>query len=106
MLAIREARPGAFEASARLQAIAAAARETMEVRITCADDVMNADRPFRVLLPGGEERRIEGEWTTVLRDGETVARERMPRIERIVRRISLAWQRRRLRGYRGPDTPM
>jgi hypothetical protein len=106
LLAIREARPGAFEASERLQAIARAARETMEVRITCADDVMNADRPYRVWLPGGEERRIEGEWTTVLRDGEVAAHERMPRVERIVRRIALAWQRRRLRGYRGADTRM
>lgn len=104
LLAIREARPGAFEASSRLQEIARKSRETMEVRITCADDVMNADRPCRVLLPQGEERRIEGERTTVLRAGEVVSQRRMPLIERTVRRLSLAWQRHRLRGYRGADT--
>jgi len=101
LLSIREARPGAFDASPRLQEIARSHRETMEVRITCADDAMNADRPYRVLLPDGEEHRIEGEQTTVLRGGEIVSRQRMPLIERSVRRISLALQRRRLRGYRG-----
>lgn len=104
LLSIREARAGAFDASPRLQEIARSHRETMEVRITCADDAMNADRPYRVLLPDGEEHRIEGERTTVLRGGEIVSRQRMPLIERTVRRISLALQRRRLRGYRGSHT--
>jgi len=102
LLAIREVRPGVFDASPRLQEIAEACRVTMEVRITCADDVMDADRPYRVLLPDGEEHRIEGEQTTVWRSGEVVARERMPTVERWARRLMLAWQRRRLRGYRGP----
>ena len=62
LLSIREERRGAFEASPRLQEIAAGARETMEVRITCAEDPMDADRPYRVLLPAGEER-------VVVRDG-------------------------------------
>jgi hypothetical protein len=101
LLSIREARPGVFEASSRLQQIAQSCRETMEVRVTCADDVMNAERAYRVLLPDGEEHRIEGEQTTVLRAGEIVSQQRMPWIERTVRRISLAWKRWRLRGYRG-----
>jgi hypothetical protein len=87
--------------SSRLQEIAETCRVSMEVRVTCADDVMNADRPYRVLLPDGEELRIAGEETTVVRAGEVVARRRMPAIERWTRRISLAWQRRRLRDYRG-----
>jgi len=101
LLAVREAREGAFDESPRLQAIAEAHRSTMEVRITCADDVMNADRPYRVLLPDGEEHRIEGERVTLLRDGGLVEHRRMPAIERWVRRVGLAWQRWRLRGYRG-----
>ena len=51
-LMIREASAGAFERSARLREIAEQMRATMEVRVSSADDVMNADRPYRVLLPG------------------------------------------------------
>lgn len=101
LLAIREARPGTFDASPRLQAIARACRETMEVRITCADDVLDADRPYRILRPGGEELRVEGERTIVLRDGREIERRRMPWLERWVRRALLRWQRWRIRGYRG-----
>ena len=51
---------------------------------------------------GALEHRVEGECTVVLRGGEVVRRERMPAIERWARRLALAWQRHRLRGYRGP----
>ena len=74
----------------------------MEVRITDADDVLNADRPARVLLPHGEEHRVTGERSVILRGGEVVAERRLPRLDRWIRRGSLAWLRWRLRNYRGP----
>lgn len=105
VLRIQEAAPGAFDRSIRLQEIAASCRETMEVRITDADDVLNADRPARVLLPQGEEHRVTGERSVVLRDGEVVAERRLPLLDRWIRRGSLAWMGWRLRHYRGPAPP-
>ena len=100
-LEIREARPGAFERSPRLREIAESFRETMPVRIADAADVLDPERRFRVLLPDGEERRVEGEWTTVLAPGRPALRVRLPRLERWLRRVQLGWRRRRLSGYRG-----
>lgn len=99
-LAVREAEAGAFERSARLREIAERYRESMPVRVTSASDVMNPDRPYRVLLPGGEERRVEGESISVLRDGRPVESRRMPWLERSLRRVVLRFQARRLRRFR------
>lgn len=99
-LAIREAEAGAFERSPRLREIAARFRESMPVRVTSADDVMNPDRPYRVLQPDGEEQLVEGETITRLRDGRVVGTRRMPWLERGLRRAALrvqAWRLRRLR---------
>jgi hypothetical protein len=100
-LEIREAEPGAYARSPRLQAIAAEHRRAMPVRIGDFADVLDPERAFRVLLPDGEERRVEGEWTTLVRDGAPERRVRLPRLERWLRRARLAWQRRRVSGYRG-----
>ncbi len=97
-LGIRQLREGTFESSPRLREIADSFRETIPVRITRAEDAENASRPYRVLLPGGLEQRVEGEWVEEIRDGRTLARRRIPRLERGFRRIRLAWQRWRQRG--------
>ena len=100
-LEIREARPGAFERSPRLREIAEEQRQSMPVRVSDAAGVLDPERRFRVLLPGGEERIVEGEWTTCLRPGEPEERLRLPLLERWLRRLRLTWQRRRLAHYRG-----
>ncbi len=95
-LAIREARRGAFDASPTLQAIAERYREQMPVRISDAQDVMNPDRPFRVLLAEGVEHRVEGERVEIRHDGRLVERRRLPWAERWARRLANAWRARRL----------
>jgi Fe-S-cluster containining protein len=66
-LEIREAEAGAFERSTRLREIAHEYRQSMPVRISDTADVLDPERRFRVLLPNGEERIVEGEWTTLVR---------------------------------------
>jgi len=100
-LEIREAEVGAFEGSERLREIAHEYRQSMPVRISDTADVLDPVRRFRVLLPNGEERVVEGEWTTLVRPGLPDARLRLPRLERWLRRISLAVRRRRVASYRG-----
>lgn len=97
-LGIREVRPGAFDESPALQAIAARYREQMPVRITDAQDVMNPDRPFRVLLAEGVEQRLSGDSMEILRDGVLVEQRRLPWAERLGRRLSIAIRRLWLRG--------
>ncbi len=99
MLEMREARSGSFDASPRLQEIAARQRGSVPVRISDADDAMDPDRPFRVLLPGGEEQRVAGERIEVHRPGRPVELRRLPFYERLARRAMLrlrAWRLRRL----------
>ncbi|MDX1649145.1 MAG: hypothetical protein R3263_04755, partial [Myxococcota bacterium] len=86
-LELREAWPGAFDASPRLREIAARFRRSMPVRVRPPGDPLDADAPFRVLLPDGEEQRVHGDRVTVLRDGVPVAERRLPWLERSVRRI-------------------
>lgn len=95
-LAIREARPGAFEASPALQSIAERYRDSMPVRISDTRDVMDPDRPFRVLLADGVEHRIEGERVEIHRHGLLVETRRLPWLERWARRLSNGWRARRL----------
>ena len=97
-LGIREVQPGAFEQSPALQAIAARYRDQMPVRITDARDVMNPDRPFRVLLADGVEQRLSGDRIEILRDGVLVEQKRLPWAERLGRRFSIAIRRLSLRG--------
>jgi Fe-S-cluster containining protein len=104
-LAIREASAGAFARAPRLREIAGEYRQSMPVRITSAADVLNPDRPYRVLLPGGEERLVEGETITIVRDGQPPETRRMPWLERGVRRVMLrveAWRVRRMQRRHPP----
>ena len=96
-LEVREAQPGRLEASARLASIAESYRLSMPVRITDVGDVLDPDRSYRLLLPGGEEHRVQGEWTEIHRPGQSVERRRLPWLERRVRRLLLALRRFRLR---------
>ena len=99
-LTIREVRRGHFDESPALQAIAERYRGQMPVRVTDAEDVMNPDRPFRVLLAGGVEHRVEGEWFEIHRDGVFESRQRLPWAERWARRLSNWWRRRQLESRR------
>lgn len=100
-LEINEARPGAWERSARLREIAERHRAAMPVRILDVGDVLDPDRPYRVLLPDGREQHVRGEWITELREGVPVAQRRIPWLERGLRRLAIAWQRRRFRRFDG-----
>lgn len=97
-LGIREVRRGAFDESPALQAIAARYREQMPVRISDAQDVMNPDRPFRVLLADGVEQRVAGDRIETYRDGVLVEQKRLPWAEWLGRRLSAAIRRRTLGG--------
>jgi Fe-S-cluster containining protein len=96
-LGIREVRRGAFDDSPMLQAIADRYREEMPVRISDTADLMNPDRPFRVLMAKGVEHHVEGEWSHVFQDGVLVADERLGWAERCARRLGIWWRMRRLR---------
>lgn len=99
LLAIREAAPGAWEASPRLREIAERYRDAMPVRITCAADALSADAPVRTLLAGGEELLAIGDVVVRQLGGREVERTRAPWLERALRRASLAWRRWRIRGH-------
>ncbi len=96
-LVIRQARPGALEASTRLQEIAATYRISMPVRINDVDAVLDEDRRFRVLMPDGVEHHVEGEWMTIHHPDGRAERRRMPWLERWALRAAHAWKRRRFR---------
>jgi len=99
LLAIREAVPDAAERNPRLAAIAARWREAMPVRITRAADALRSDAPVRTLLAGGEELVATGDTAVRLRYGAELERVRAPWLERLARRLRLAWQHWRIRGY-------
>ncbi|MCP5059893.1 MAG: YkgJ family cysteine cluster protein [bacterium] len=97
-LAIREAYPGAFDRTPRLQEIAGRFRQTMPVRVSSTRDVLDPDAPYRMLLPNGDTHDVNGEWTRVTRaDGQT-ERLRLPWMERGVRKLLVAIRRFRQRG--------
>jgi hypothetical protein len=99
LLAVRESVPGAAADSPRLAAIIDRYRSFMPVRISNARDVMDADAAFRLLLPSGEERVIQGDEIRVLRQGREVERRRMPWLQRSLRRGIQRIRRWRLRKY-------
>jgi len=96
-LCVHESRPGAYDASPRLQAIAAHFRETLPVRISDAADVLDPERPVRVLLAGGVEQHHLGDRVVVHRPGAEPETHRLPWLDRTLRRAVLAWRRFRLR---------
>ncbi len=94
-LAIREARPGSFDASPALQSIAERFRASMPVRITDTGDVGDPDRPFRVLLADGVEQRVAGLRIEVWREGRLVERLGQSLLERAARRVAILGRRLR-----------
>ena len=92
VLSIRETRPGAFDASPALQAIAERFRVSMPVRVTGPRNTTDARAPIRVLQANGEEERREGEWVERWRDGERVERRRLGWAERLARRVGDRWR--------------
>jgi hypothetical protein len=102
-LVVHEAEPGALEGSPRLREIVERYRRAMPVRILDTRGVLDPDRPYRVLLPDGEEQRVAGERVETWRDGVRVGVERLAWLERIARRLAIAARRLRLRPHRrGP----
>jgi hypothetical protein len=99
-LSIQEAEPGAFDRNPRLGEIAASYRESMPVRVVEAGRFRDADRPFRVLLAGGEEHRVHGESVEVFRAGDRIEERRLPWAERVVRRVAVLYRAWRLRHHR------
>lgn len=95
-MAIVEAEPGAFDASPRLQAIAAAHREAVDVRVSDAHDVLDPERRVRVLQAGGRELHLEADRVRTYERGELASDERLPFVERVARRLQLRLQRVRL----------
>ena len=92
-LGIREAQRGRYDASPALQSIAARYREQMPVRITDAEDILNPDRPFRVLLADGAEQRLSGDRIEFFQNDVLVERRRLPWAERLGRRFAIAIRR-------------
>jgi hypothetical protein len=102
-LVVHEREPGAFDASPRLREIAETYRASMPVRVLSGANVLDPDRPFRVLLPGGEEQRVTGAQVEVWRDGARVGTRSASWPERLARRLMLAWRWLRLTPHRrGP----
>ncbi|MDG2333441.1 MAG: hypothetical protein P8Q97_04380 [Myxococcota bacterium] len=102
-LEIRSLLPGAFDASPRLAAIAEEYRSSMPVRITDVEDVLNPDHAYRVLLPAGEEHRVQGDRTEIQRPGQPVEYRRLSLFERAFRGVLLGLRRLRIRRSRsGP----
>jgi Fe-S-cluster containining protein len=96
-LGIRLKERGQFERSPKLLAIAERYRSEMPVRITDAEDVMNPDRPFQVLLPEGVSHRVEGTRIDVYRDGVLTEQRVLGWADRWARRVSIWWRNQRLR---------
>jgi hypothetical protein len=101
-LAIRESRRGIFDESPGLQAIAERYRDSMPVRISDAEDVLDPDRPFRVLLADGVEHRVAGECVEIRRRGVLMETRRLPWAERLGRRLANWWRARRLQRISTP----
>jgi Fe-S-cluster containining protein len=95
-LGIRLKTRGHFERSPKLQAIAERYRSEMPVRITDVEDVMNPDRPFEVLLPGGVSQRVQGTRIDVYREGVLIEERVLPWAERWARHVAIWWRNRRL----------
>ena len=98
-LRVHEAAPGAYERSPRLREIVARYRESMPVRLSDVSRASDPEAPVRELGPAGAELRLEGEWLVRLESEREVERRRLPWLERRLRRVALAWRRRKLRGY-------
>ena len=103
-VSIQEAEPGAFDASPRLQEIAAQYRESMPVRVVEAGNFLDPNRPFRVLQPAGVEQRVKGEWTTVIQPGKPPETQRMSWLARTARKFSIWMRQRKIRELKDSDS--
>jgi Fe-S-cluster containining protein len=95
-LGIRLQKLEQFERSPKLLAIAERYRSEMPVRISDAEDVMNPDRPFEVLLPEGVSHRVEGARIDVYHDGVLIEERVLPWAERWARQALIWWRNLRL----------
>ncbi len=75
----------------------------MPVRIVEHGNFLDPDRPYRVLLGDGEEHRVRGEWTTVLRPGSEPEHRRLSAFERLARRIAVWIRSWKISGMQRPD---
>lgn len=71
-LVVRQLDERAILRSERLRAIVAETRRSMPVELRDVDDVLDPDRPYRVLEPGGDELEISGDRVRVFRDSALV----------------------------------
>jgi len=94
-LVVRQADPQALDRSARLRAIVSETRRSMPVEIRDVDDVLDPDRPWR-LLRAEEELELAGDEVRVLREGRVVSRRRAAWPARVLRRIAQRVQMLRL----------
>lgn len=95
-LVVHEAEAERLDHSARLREIVEHWRRSLPVRVIAAGEALDSERSFRLFLPGGEEQRVSGERIEIYRDGVRVGARRLPRLDRWLRRLQLAWRRRRL----------
>lgn len=95
-LVVHEAEADRLERSLRLREIVEHWRQSLPVRVIAAGDALDPERPFRLFLPDGEEQRVHGERVEIFRDGVRLGERRLPRLDRWLRRLLLAWRRRRL----------
>ena len=98
-LVVRQADGDAPQLASRLQQIVADTRRSMPVEIRDVEDVLDADRAYRVLHPGGAEHRIEGDRLQIMEGGRVVAERRAPWLERCVRSLVEHVRARRLRRW-------
>jgi len=99
-LRVHEAAPGAYEASARLQAVVARYRASMPVRIADVSRPLDPNARVRELLPDGGERVVEGDLVTELRPGAAPRLRRLSWPLRALRRARDRLRAWRLRNYR------
>ena len=97
-LVLRQLDGGAVGRSPRLQEIVARVRRDMPVEIRDVDDVLDFDRPYRVLLPDDDELEIEGDRVRTWRAGRLFSERRASWPERWLRLLKQrfgAWRLRR-----------
>jgi hypothetical protein len=98
-LVVRQLDSRALERSERLREIVAETRTSMPVELRDVDDVLDPERPYRVLRPDGRDLEIAGDRLRVYREGRLVEERRAARLERAVRRLLAAVRAWRLRRW-------
>lgn len=99
-LSVRMADASALGRSARLREVVEEFRASMPVRLLVVVGGCTDEGEQRLLLPGGDELRREGDRLLRLRAGAVIETTRRPWLERGLRAWASRWRRWRLRGYR------